>query len=73
MPRGIVARPMRWDEIVPLVQDGTVASLGRLGRLQQDVMAYRAYRKKVWANSMPTLVSRCWRCDTSVCRHSPSL
>ena len=47
LPRGMVARPMRWNELKPCVEEGTLASLGKLGRLPEEVMTYRAYRKQV--------------------------
>jgi hypothetical protein len=45
--RGLVWRPMLWDELKELVDDGSVEALSKLGRMQEGIMVYRAYRGQV--------------------------
>eukprot|EP00192_Tetraselmis_astigmatica_P019344 CAMPEP_0117695434 /NCGR_PEP_ID=MMETSP0804-20121206/28138_1 /TAXON_ID=1074897 /ORGANISM="Tetraselmis astigmatica, Strain CCMP880" /LENGTH=202 /DNA_ID=CAMNT_0005509507 /DNA_START=193 /DNA_END=802 /DNA_ORIENTATION=- len=49
LPPGVVSRALTWQEVCNAVACGTEESLGRLGRLQEDIEVYKAFTDKVKA------------------------
>jgi hypothetical protein len=45
--RGLVERPTTWNELKDRIKENSLESLGKLGRLPDDIRTYRAFRQKV--------------------------
>lgn len=45
----VCPQPLSWEEVAGLIQEGTVESLGKLGRSEEDIQVYRKFMAGVRA------------------------